>query len=74
MKDQFQKQVDYTKETIKNNRKYIEEKIFQDPIAYLLENQLKDFTFNANQSEAENDEISAFKEAFSNTELMILQT
>jgi hypothetical protein len=74
LKDQFQKQVDYTKETIKNNKKYIEEKIFQDPIAYLLESQLKDFTFNANQTEGESDEIREFKESFSNAELVILQT
>jgi hypothetical protein len=62
LKDKFTKQVEYTKDTVKNNKKYIDEKICQDPIAILLESQLSDF------------EVKVFKDTFDSTECTILQT
>lgn len=75
LKEKFQKQIESTKETVKNNKKYIDEKICQDPIAILLESHLSDFNFTQTNNDAENDdEIRSFKETFSDTESLILQT
>lgn len=75
MKDKFTKQVEYTKDTVKNNKKYIDEKICQDPIAILLESQLSDFAFSQNPNDNDNeDEVKVFKDTFDSTECTILQT
>jgi hypothetical protein len=67
----FRNQIEQTKEAVKKNKIYIDEKIIQDPISILLETYLADFHFQGTETE---EETKGFREAYGDAESLILQT